>query len=118
MNAKRFNSETLKNAMKTNIKNIMMASTNHNPLAFALLHVENAPNAKTTQIARMISWIKLIENHIIEKAAPEKNHFFICWGNITFIYESFYHVKIFHMDSILIFFNFANFWLDFLYSVR
>lgn len=85
MKAKRFNSDTLKNAINTKIKRIITPRTIHSSLASALLHVENANNAKTTQIARMISWIKLIVNHIKEKAAPEKKPFFMCCGNITFI---------------------------------
>jgi hypothetical protein len=32
--------------------------------------------------------MKLMENHMIEKATQEKNHFFICWGNIIFIENS------------------------------
>ena len=95
MKARRFNSEILKNAINTKIKNIIIPNTNHSHLASALLQVENAHKAKTIQIARIISWINVMENHIMEKAAPEKNHFFICWGNITFIYELFYHVKVF-----------------------
>ena len=41
--------------------------------------------AKTIQIARIISCMKLTENPITEKATPEKNHFLICCGNITFM---------------------------------
>ena len=78
MKAKRFNSEMLKNAINIVIKKIIIARTSHNHLALALLHVENAHNAKTIQIAIIISWMKLMENHMIEKAAPEKNHFLIC----------------------------------------
>ena len=64
---------------------MITANTIHTHFASELLKVENAHKAKTAQIARIISWIKLIENPITEKAAPEKNHFLICWGNITFM---------------------------------
>ena len=85
MKANRFNSDTLKKAINTKIKRIITHKTIHNHLASALLHVENAHKSMTTQIARMISWIKLMVNHIREKAAPEKKPFFMCCGNITFI---------------------------------
>ena len=58
--------------------NIQIAKMNHGHLASALLNVENTHKAKTTPIAKIINCIKLIENPIIEKATPEKNHFFMC----------------------------------------
>jgi len=60
----------------------------HSHLAPELLNVENVHKENTAQIDKMINCIKLTENHITEKAIPEKNHFFMCWGNITFIYSS------------------------------
>ena len=55
-----------------------MAHTIHSHLASALLNAENVHKAKTIQIAKIISCMNVIENHMIDKAAPEKNHFFIC----------------------------------------
>lgn len=85
MNANKFNSDTLKKAITKKIIKIMMARTNHTHFDPELLKAENVPKANTIHIAKIISWIKLIENHIIENAAPEKKPFFICCGNITFI---------------------------------
>jgi hypothetical protein len=64
-----------------------MRTPNTKPAHFApeLLKVENTHKAKTIQIARIISCMKLTENPITEKATPEKNHFLICCGNITFM---------------------------------
>ena len=62
-----------------------MANTNPAHFAPELLKVEKTPKAKTTQIANIINCTKLIENPITEKATPEKNHFFMCCGNITFM---------------------------------
>ena len=64
---------------------MIMAKTTQTHLLFELLKAENVQSAKTVPIARIINCIKLMENHITENATPEKNHFFICWGNITFI---------------------------------
>lgn len=64
---------------------MIIARTTQTHLASELLKAENVQRAKTVPTARIISCIKLMENHIIEKAIQEKNHFFICWGNITFI---------------------------------
>jgi hypothetical protein len=83
--ATRFSSETLKNAITKKIKKIIIAKTNHTHFDPELLNAENVQRAHTAHIAKTISWIKLTENHIIEKATQEKNHFFICCGNITFI---------------------------------
>ena len=85
MKANKFNSDMLKNAININIKKIITANIIHNHLASELLKLENVQRAKTAPIAKMISWIKLIEKPITEKATPEKNHFFICCGNITFM---------------------------------
>jgi hypothetical protein len=52
-----------------------------------LLNVEKTHKAKTTHMAKITNWMKVIENPITEKATQEKNHFCICWGNITFIYS-------------------------------
>ena len=78
INANRFNSDTLKKAITRKIKNIIIARTNQTHLAPELLKLENAQRAKTTPTAKIINCIKLTENHIIEKATPEKNHFFMC----------------------------------------
>lgn len=64
---------------------MIMAKTTQTHLASELLKAENVQREKTVPIARIINCMKLIENHITEKATQEKNHFFICWGNITFI---------------------------------
>ena len=63
------------------MRNIMnMITPNTNPAHFAqeLLKVENTHRAKTIQIARIINCTKLTENHMTEKAIPEKSHFLIC----------------------------------------
>ena len=54
-------------------------------LAPELLNDENVQRAKTAPTDKITSWMKLTENHKIEKAIQEKNHFFICCGNITFM---------------------------------
>lgn len=64
---------------------MITATTIQAHLASELLKDEKAPRAKTTQIAKITSCMKLMENHMTEKATQEKNHFFICCGNITFI---------------------------------
>ena len=66
---------------------MITANTTHSHFASELLKVENVHKAKTAHTARIINCMKLIENPIIEKAIHEKNHFFICCGNITFIYH-------------------------------
>ena len=86
MNANKFNSEILKKAITKKIKKIITAKTIHNHFASELLNVENVHKAKTAHTSRIINCMKLTENPIIEKAIQEKNHFFICCGNITFIY--------------------------------
>ena len=83
--ANKFSSDTLKKAIIKKIKNIIIARTNQTHLAPELLKLENIQRAKTTPIAKIINCMKLTENHIIEKAIPEKNHFFMCCGNMTFI---------------------------------
>ena len=75
----------LKNAITKKIKKIITAKTNQTHLDPELLKAENVQREKTVHIAKTISWMKLTENPIIEKATQEKNHFFICCGNITFI---------------------------------
>ena len=85
MKANKFNSDCLKNAIKTKIKKIMTAKTTQTHFASELLKLENIHRANTTHMAKIISCIKLIENPAIEKATHEKNHFCICLGNITFI---------------------------------
>jgi hypothetical protein len=80
-------------------------------LALELLNVENTHNAKTIPIASIINLIKLIENHIIENATPEKNPFFICCGNITFMKYSIRSKN--PMLIIFIFLYFANFLAEF-----
>jgi hypothetical protein len=57
---------------------IITATTNHTHFAPELLKVEKAQREKTTPTAKTINCIKLTENHIIEKATHEKNHFLIC----------------------------------------
>ena len=85
MKANKFNSDTLKNAITIKIKKIIIARITQTHLAPELLNAEKAHRAKIVPIANTISCIKLIENHIIEKATQAKNHFFICCGNITFM---------------------------------
>ena len=85
MNANKFSSEYLKNAMNAKIQKIIIAKTNQTHFALELLKVENAHKAKTTHTAKIINCMKLIVNPITEIATPEKNHFCICWGNITFM---------------------------------
>lgn len=64
---------------------MIMAKTTQTHLLFELLKAEKVQRAKTIPTARIINCMKLMENHMIEKATQEKNHFFICWGNIIFI---------------------------------
>jgi hypothetical protein len=78
MNANKFSSEYLKNAMNAKIQKIIIAKTNQTHFALELLKVENAHKAKTTHTAKMINCMKLIVNPITEIATPEKNHFCIC----------------------------------------
>jgi hypothetical protein len=86
INANKFNSETLKKAINIKIRKIIIANVTPTHFAPELLNVENVQSANTAHIAKMISCIKLTENHMIENATHEKNHFLICCGNITFIY--------------------------------
>ena len=78
MNANKFNSDILKKAITIKIKKMIMANTTQTHLLSELLNVEKVHRAKTIQTARIINCMKLMENHIIEKATQEKNHFFIC----------------------------------------
>ena len=78
MKASKFNSEYLKNAMNANIQKIITANTTQSHFASELLNVEKTHKAKTTHIAKITNWIKVIENPITEKATQEKNHFCIC----------------------------------------
>ena len=87
MNANKFNSDTLKKAITRNMMKMMIAKITPSHFALALLNVEKTHKAKTIQTAKIINWMKLMENPITEKATQEKNHFLICWGNITFIYK-------------------------------
>lgn len=83
--ANKFNSDILKKAITKKMIKIIIAKTSHAHFDHELLSAEKVPKAHTIQIAKTISWIKLIENPIMENAAQEKNPFFICCGNITFI---------------------------------
>jgi hypothetical protein len=118
MNANKFNSDTLKNAITRKIKKIIMAKTSQTHLAHELLKVENVQREKTTPMARIINCIKLTENHIIEKAIQEKNHFLMCCGNIIFIniifrnknsYAYYTHIKKIRKFFIRILYSFWNF---------
>lgn len=91
---------------------IMIAKTSHAHFDHELLSAEKVPRAHTIQIAKTISWIKLIENPIMEKAAQEKNHFLICCGNITFIELLHDNKKILHL-IIFIYKKYANFMVDY-----
>jgi hypothetical protein len=64
--------------MKANIIKIITAKTTQTHFASELLNVEKTHKANTTHIAKITNWMKLMENHITEKATPEKNHFSIC----------------------------------------
>jgi hypothetical protein len=89
-------SDTLKKAITTKMKKIITAKTTQGHFAQALLQAENVQRAITAPTAKTINCIKLTENHIIEKATQEKNHFFICCGNITFINSKYTEYKILH----------------------
>ena len=78
MKANKFSSETLKNAITIKMIKIIPAVIIQSHFASALLKAENVPSAKTIQMAKITNCMKLMENHIIEKATQEKNHFFIC----------------------------------------
>jgi hypothetical protein len=60
------------------IKKMIIANTTQIHLASELLNDEKVQRAKTIPTAKIINCMKLMENHMIEKATQEKNHFFIC----------------------------------------
>ena len=57
---------------------MIIANTTQIHLASELLNDEKVQRAKTIPTAKIINCMKLMENHMIEKATQEKNHFFIC----------------------------------------
>ena len=97
--------------MIKNIMKIIMAKTSHAHFDPVLLSAEKVHKAQTIHIAKTINWMKLIENPIMEKAAPEKNHFLICCGNITFMELLYEYINIYVL-IILIFLKYANFMRD------
>jgi hypothetical protein len=85
VNCKIFISDTLKKVTnKTKIK-IIIANTTHAHLLHAFCHALNATTASHTHAATNKSWItEILKGHILN-VNPDKNHFFIFFGNVTFM---------------------------------
>ncbi|MBQ2600133.1 hypothetical protein II582_01925 [bacterium] len=91
-NCKIFISDTLKNVTnKTKIR-IIIAKTAHAALLQAFCHALNATTDSHTHIATNKSWITEILNGQIFSVKPDKNHFLIFFGNVTFI-KTIYIIK-------------------------
>lgn len=70
---------------KITIIKIITANAVHAALLQALCQALNTAIANQTHIATIINWRIETLNGQILKEKPDKNHFFIFFGNVTFI---------------------------------
>jgi hypothetical protein len=78
---------------KITIIKIITANAVHAALLQALCQALNTAIANQTHIATIINWRIETLNGQILKEKPDKNHFFIFFGNVTFI-KNYYKINL------------------------